>query len=112
MADRLDTGISPKPEPRPRRSSRVPLHADVTLRRAGQNNYRVSVYDVSPEGCKVEFVERPSLDELVWVKFDGLEAIESLVCWIDGMKVGLEFKRPIYSAVFDQLIARLNRSKD
>ena len=32
-----------------------------TLRRPGKQNFRVRAYDVSPEGCKVELVDRPDL---------------------------------------------------
>ena len=108
MPEGLDTGVDPQRQPLPRRSLRVALHAEIILRRAGQNNYRVQVYDVSPEGCKIEFVERPNLDERLWVKFDGLEAMESLVCWVRGAKAGLEFSRPIYAPVYDMLLRRLN----
>lgn len=90
-----------------RRSNRIALDADVALRRSGQNNYRVRVYDASPLGCKLEFVERPRVDEHVWVKFDGIDAIESSVCWVNGFVVGVEFVRPIYPAVFDALVTRL-----
>ena len=55
----------------------------------------------------MEFVERPRLDETVWVKFDGLDAVESSVCWIKGHDVGIEFARPIHAAVFDVLVQRL-----
>ena len=65
------------------------------------------MYDISPQGCKVEFVERPRLDELVWVKFDGLEAIEAGVCWRDDFFGGVKFLRPIYLPVFEMLLARL-----
>jgi hypothetical protein len=95
------------PNPTPRKSSRVGLDAEVLLRRAGHNNYRANVHDVSQEGCKVEFVERPTLDEIVWVKFEGLEAIEAMVCWVEGFAAGLEFQRPVHPAVFDVLIQRL-----
>ncbi len=108
MADGLDTGVHPQGEPLPRRSVRVMLDAEVILRRAGQNNFRVKVYDVSPEGCKVEFIDRPTLEELVWVKFTGLEAMESLVCWVRGPRAGLEFKRPIYASVYHMLLRRHN----
>ena len=91
----------------PRRSSRVPVKAELLLRRSGRNNYRVRVFDASPQGCKVEFVERPQLDEQVWVRFDGLEAVPAAVCWIDGFYAGLEFNRPIHDAVFDNLIEKL-----
>ena len=77
------------------------------MRRAGKLNFRVRVYDVSPQGCKAEFVERPELDEQLWIKFDGLEALEAQVCWIVGAKVGLKFVRPIHEAVFGALSTRI-----
>ena len=95
---------------RPRKSERVALTAQVKLRRAGKMHYAVNVYDVSPEGCRVEFIERPQLAETVWVKFDGLDAIPSSVCWVRGFDVGVEFDRPIHSAVYDSLVRRLTRS--
>ena len=85
---------------------RVPFAAEVALRRSGRINYRVRVHDVSCHGCRLEFVERPALDEHVWVKFDGLEPIQGLVCWIDGFDAGIEFVRPIHAAVFDALLPR------
>jgi hypothetical protein len=85
----------------------VPLQAEVQLRRRGRAHYRVAAHDISPEGCRLEFVERPRLDEVVWVKFDGLEAVESSVCWIKAHDVGIEFARPIYPAVFEILLKRL-----
>jgi hypothetical protein len=96
-----------KPDPTPRKSARVGLEAEVSLRRSGQNNYRANVHDVSQEGCKVEFVERPSLDETVWVKFEGLEALEAMVCWVEGFAAGLEFQKPVHPAVFNVLLQRL-----
>lgn len=79
----------------------------MSLRRSGQKTYRANVHDVSREGCKVEFVERPMLDEIVWVKFEGLEALEAMVCWVEGFSVGLEFQRPVHQAVFEVLLQRL-----
>lgn len=93
---------------RKRKSPRVSLRAEVQLRRSGKSNYVVTVHDVSPEGCKLEFVERPRLDETVWVKFDKLDAIEASVCWIKGSDAGIEFVRPIYGPVFDVLVSRLS----
>lgn len=92
---------------RPRKGGRVALDAEVLLRRSGQNHYRVRVFDVSPEGCKIEFVERPKLDEQVWVRFEGLELLPAAVCWLDGFQAGLEFDRPIHAAVFANLVGRL-----
>jgi hypothetical protein len=104
-----DSGKAGKPSPRPRRSPRIPLAAEVQLRRSGHHHYVVNAYDVSPEGCKLEFVERPRLDETVWVKFDGLDAVQSTVCWVEGHNVGVEFERALYPSVFELLVARLKQ---
>lgn len=94
-------------QPSERRSERVALDASISLRRAGQLNYRVRIFDVSLHGCRVEFVERPRLDENLWVKFDGLQPLEAEVCWIDGFTAGVDFLHPIHPAVFDLLLQRL-----
>lgn len=95
--------------PRPRKDVRVGLSADVTLRRSGRSNYRVTILDLSLHGCKVEFIERPTLDELVWIKFDDLQSLEAMICWTRGFDVGLEFERPIHPAVFEMLVSKLTR---
>ena len=91
----------------PRGTDRTKLTAEVSLRRLGKLNYRVTVYDISPTGCKVELVDKPRLAEHVLIKFVGLEALEAEVCWIDGPTAGLRFERPIHPAVFDLLLTRL-----
>jgi PilZ domain len=91
----------------PRRNQRVVLSADVSLRRLGQNNYRVTVTDISPDGCKVALVERPRAEEHVLIKFEGLEVLEAEVCWVEGFNAGLRFEKPIHPAVFDLLLNRL-----
>lgn len=107
MTSLSDSG--PSRSPTPRKSQRVHLSAEIMLRRAGQNNYRVRIFDASLHGCKAEFVERPKLDEQVWVKFEGLEALEAMVCWVRGFEVGLEFGNPIHPAVFDMQVSKLTR---
>lgn len=91
----------------PRRSARIGVTADVTLRRTGQKSYRVSVLDLSPDGCKADFIERPAIGELVWLKFEHLVALEAKVCWVRDFEVGLEFKNRIHPAVFEVLVSRL-----
>jgi len=107
MARELDGGFGrPKPHA-PRKSLRVGIEAMVKLRRRGHHNFTVQVFDLSREGCKLEFLERPQLDETVWVKFEGLELLEATVCWVEGLCAGVEFARPIHPAVFDLLVSRL-----
>jgi hypothetical protein len=91
----------------PRRSERTSLSADVSLRRLGQNSYRVKVNDLSPEGCKVELVERPRIGEHLLIKFEGLEILDAEVCWLENYVAGLRFEKPIHPAVFDLLLQRL-----
>jgi PilZ domain len=92
-----------------RRSERVSLDALVSLRRSGRLTFRVRVFDTSLHGCRVEFVERPQLDEQLWVKFDGLHALEAEVCWVDDFVAGVNFRHPIHPAVFDRFVASIRR---
>lgn len=92
---------------RKRQTDRVPLLADVTMRRLGKLSYRLRVFDASTHGCKVEYIERPAIAELVRIRFDGLQPIDARTCWIEGNQAGLAFERPIHPAVFDLLVARM-----
>ena len=55
-----------------------------------------------------EFVERPAVDEHIWVKFDNLEALEGTVRSVDGHTGGVRFQRPLHEAVFERLAAASN----
>jgi hypothetical protein len=92
----------------PRSTERVSLDAEVMLRRLGQNNYRVRLFDLSPEGCKVELVERPREGEHVLIRFVGLEALDAEVCWVSEFVAGLHFDKPFHPAVFDLMVQRLS----
>jgi hypothetical protein len=91
----------------PRISERLSLTAEMTMRRLGQPNYRVRVFDLSSHGCKVEIVDRPRIGEHLLVRFHGLEALEAEVCWVEGFFAGLRFEKTIHPAVFDLLVERL-----
>jgi hypothetical protein len=58
--------------------------AVVGLGAQGRNSYRVSLFDLSTDGCKVELVERASAGDRMSVKFEGLEVLEVDVCWANG----------------------------
>lgn len=102
-ARQLDSGQPAARTPWPRKSARVALDADVTLRRPGHIKFRVKVHNASRHGCKIEFVDCPRLDDRIWIKFDGLECLEAVVCWIDGHVGGVEFEKPIHPAVFEAI---------
>lgn len=59
-------------------------------------------------GCKVELVERPRRGEVVWLKFEGLDALEAVVCWVDGFVAGVEFRREMHPAVCEHLLRKLS----
>lgn len=103
--------FGPVPEPaekkkQPRATERIAVDAEVLQRRQGQPNYRVRLFDVSPNGCKAEFVERPRVGDRVWIKFDGLESIDAEICWAEGFQAGLKYVKPIHPAVFQLLVKR------
>ena len=91
----------------PRRTGRIDVSGEVGLRAIGRNNYRVRIFDLSTDGCKVELIERPSIGDKMLVKFEGLEALDADVCWVDGHTAGLMFGHRIHPAVFDLLLRRL-----
>jgi hypothetical protein len=84
------------------------LSAEVSLKRSGYGRSTVRIHDLSPHGCKVDFIDRPRLDEKVSVKIKGLEVLSAMVCWVELSTVGLEFDKPIHPAVFDMLVKRLS----
>lgn len=90
-----------------RHAERVTVAAKLFLRRSSKLGYEVQALDLSCWGAKCEFVERPMIDEIVWIKLNGLEALEARVCWVEGFQTGLKFLRPIHPAVFDMLTQRL-----
>jgi len=92
---------------RERKSNRVAFYADVSMRRLGKVTYSVRVFDASPHGCRIQFVERPQVGEIVRVKFGDVHALDARVCWVEGYCAGLEFKRAFHPAVFDLLVDRM-----
>ena len=98
--------VGEKPQ-QPRVAERVTIDAEVMMRRIGQNNYRVRLYDLSPEGCRVELIERPREGEHMMLRFEGLEVLDAEVCWVNDFVAGLRFDRAFHPAVFDLMVARL-----
>lgn len=94
----------------PRKAERVQVDGEVSLRRSGGISYRVPTMDVTRFGCKCEFVDRPAIYERLWVKLDGLESIEAIVCWVEESRLGLMFKAPLHPAVFDMMLVRMSRA--
>ena len=82
---------------------------EAQLRRIGRLAYWVELRDLSPEGCMIDLVERPAMDEVMQVRLPGLETLQARVRWIDNYVAGLKFERPIHPAVFELLLQRMGR---
>ena len=103
---KLDSGHRPARTQAPRKSARVAITAEVQLRRRGHHGYQANVFDVSAEGCRIDLIEKPQLDEEILVKFDGLEGLVATVCWVEEGSAGVEFQRAIHPAVLDHVVKR------
>jgi hypothetical protein len=90
-----------------RSAPRRPVLAEVQLRRSGSLNFVVEVHDLSERGCRTDFVERPRIGEILWIKFEGLSPLESTVRWAKGFEGGLEFAKPIDGRVLEDLFQRM-----
>ena len=98
-----ETGGAP---PLERRAVRVPITAEIEVRRSFNGKYPVTVRDCSPHGCCINLLDRVALDETLWIKLPGIESIEAYVCWTRDFVAGVEFIKPLHPAVFDMLLKR------
>jgi hypothetical protein len=94
-----------------RKAERVALHADIDFRRTGEHRWRANITDVSPQGCRVEVPVSVKQDDMIWITFPGLEALQGKICWVDGWVAGIEFDRPLHPAVFDMVEQRMRRGE-
>ena len=94
----------------PRRAERVPIGADISLRRSFETRYQVKILDLSPHGCRVELVERVRPGDRLWISLPGIETLEATACWVDNFVAGVEFAHPLHPSVFAMLTARMNGS--
>jgi hypothetical protein len=90
-----------------RRSARVPVSAEVCIRRVGSANYQVRLFDVSTGGCRVELAERCGVDDDLVARLPQLEPLGAQVRWTQGAITGVQFLSSIHAAVFDSLVGRL-----
>nr|WP_294849580.1 PilZ domain-containing protein [uncultured Sphingomonas sp.] len=92
-----------------RKAERVPLRADIDVRRPGDHRYKVNILDFSPEGCRIEIPINVDVGDSIFISLPGLETIESKVRWKKDWSVGVEFVRPLYPAVFDLMRKKMGQ---
>ena len=100
-------GDAPGRPMRWRQGVRCKLQAQVVLRRNNLDRFEVEVDNFSRHGCCLTFVDEPTLDERVSLKFEDLDLLEAMVCWKRQRRVGLEFETPLQEAVFLHLARTL-----
>ena len=94
----------------PIRPVRVSLVAEVSVRKRFDCRYKVSLLDLSSEGCRVEMVERASPGDMLFISLPGIETIEAEACWADGFVVGVRFKSPLHPSVFAMITKRMKKA--
>lgn len=90
---------------------RTPVAATVTIRRIGSVRYRANLLDLSPDGCKLEFVVRPAINEILAIKFAGIDTVYAHVIWTEDLWAGARFRHPLHPAVFDLLLERFEADR-
>lgn len=105
----MSDGETPDAAKPKRGAQRIRIQADIQLRKLGHVKSRVSLFDLSPTGCRVELAEKVEVGELVWVTFTGLQSIEARVAWFENWIAGLSFTVPIHPAVFELLVSKMKQ---
>ena len=91
---------------KPRKVDRVPVNKDLAVRQTGRRARLLEVSDFSRFGCCLTFEDQPFEGEWVWVSLPGLEPVEARIRWVEDRKAGVEFVRPLHTAVFNLLLIR------
>lgn len=90
-----------------RRDSRRVLNAGATVRSSSLGQVGGHVIDISENGCKLELdVDRMLAEQRLMIKLPSLETLSGVVRWVNGRIVGVEFSRPLHSAVVEHLSKR------
>jgi PilZ domain-containing protein len=91
-----------------RRSRRVLVADNISVRKIGSFNFQARLQDVSTGGCRVELIEAYEVGDRVVARFPKLEPLGARICWAMGATAGIEFLNGLHPAVFDTLLIRLS----
>jgi hypothetical protein len=79
---------------------------DATLRERGRMRRIGKVANLSTDGCRIDLDEVMPVNANAWVTLPSLESRYSRVAWCRDGSIGLDFEKPLHTAVADMLIAR------
>ena len=84
---------------------RISVDAKASLFVSYKDKTAGRLFDLSTHGCCMELsFGKFAVGDQVWLKIDPIEPWRGTVRWTDGKLVGVEFERPFYPAVFDQIV--------
>jgi hypothetical protein len=89
-----------------RRSERVAVEMDATLRRRSASGVSVDILDLSTSGFRVASHLGLVKGDDVWLRLPGLEASHAQVVWTSGYMMGCRFVRPLHPAVLEMVVAK------
>jgi len=78
-----------------RRTARVPVDLDVTMRELGANGIEARVLNISERGFMAESEGCFEVGSRVWLILPGRERANAVVKWIAGDRIGAEFSEPL-----------------
>ncbi len=78
-----------------RRSSRLPVDLDATMRELGASGVEARVLNISETGFMAATETDFEVGSRVWLMLPGRERANAVVKWIAGDKMGAEFAEPI-----------------
>jgi hypothetical protein len=97
----IDTG----PASRRRKTRRKAATAAVFRRQQGQPE-KITLFDLSPEGCGFDGIWPIQPGAQVWLRLPGLESWAAIVTWYDNGRGGLRFERPLHPAVAERFFSQ------
>lgn len=87
-----------------RKHHRRELSAEAIVRSSNRARIGGKVLDISENGCKLSLFRGTAfIDNCVTVKMPNVESWPGTIRWVNDTTVGIEFDRPLYSAVVDYL---------
>ena len=78
-----------------RRSPRLPVEVDATVRELGTNGVEARVLNISETGFMAESDGRFEVGSRVWLMLPGRERANAIIRWTAGDRLGAEFSESI-----------------
>ena len=101
---RIAAELSNATLPSGRQCDRTRVHMNAAFRE-GCGRAIIDITDISPTGARIESHLSLCVEHHIWLKLNGLEALEARVAWVNRHEAGCEFVRPLHPAVFDRIVS-------